>query len=67
MGSVGGETRRLVIGRREGGATRMVVRLTKKYIPGALALHPQEDGGEPKALDQLEVGTLVLWDAVSWE
>ena len=59
-----GDTR-LVVGRRDGRATRMVVRLTKKYIPGALALHPQENGDEPKALDQLEVGTLVLWDAVS--
>lgn len=53
-----GDTR-LVIGRRGEGATRMVLRLRKKYIPGALALHPQEDGGEPQALD--------LWDAVSWE
>lgn len=59
-----GDTR-LVVGCREGGATRMVVRLTKKYIPGALALYPRENGGEPQALDQLELGALVLWDAVS--
>lgn len=56
----------LAIGRREGGTTRMVVRLTKKYIPGALALYPCHDGGEPQALEALELGTLMLWDAVSW-
>jgi len=60
-----GDTR-LVVGRRDGRATRMVVRLTKKYIPGAFALHPGEGGGEPQALDHLKLGTLVLWDAVSW-
>ena len=58
---------RLVVGRREGRASRMVVRLTKKHVPGTMALHPQEDDGEPQALDQLQLGTLVLWDAVSWE
>ena len=58
---------RLVVGRRQGRASRMVVRLTKKHVPGTMALHPQEDDGEPQALDQLQLGALVLWDAVSWE
>lgn len=55
----------LIVGRREAGTPRVVVRLTKKHIPGALALHPGEGGGEPQALDQLELGDHVLWDAVS--
>lgn len=55
----------LMVGPKEGRATRMVVRLTKKHVPGALALHPREDGGERQALDQLDLGNLVLWDAVS--
>lgn len=55
----------LALGQGAGRVTRMVVKLTKKHIPGALALHPGEAGGELQALDQLEVGTLVLWDAVS--
>lgn len=55
----------LALGQRQGGTTRMVAKLTEKLIPGALALYPGEAGGEAQALGQLEVGILVLWDAVS--
>lgn len=56
----------LTIGRVTGGATRMVVRLTVKHVPGAFVLHPGEGGGQVQALEELELGALVLWDAVSW-
>ena len=56
---------RLVVGRRQGRASRMVVRLTKKHVPGAMALHPQEDNGEPQALDQLQLGTCLLYTSPS--
>ncbi|CAM9672667.1 unnamed protein product, partial [Ectocarpus sp. 6 AP-2014] len=55
----------LTIGRVTGGATRMVVRLTVKHVPGAFVLHPGEGGGQVQALDELELGALVLWDAIN--
>lgn len=57
----------LKVGLVTGGATRMVVRLTVKHVPGAFVLHPGEGGGEVQALEELDLGALVLWDAVSWD
>ena len=65
QGSTWGSTG-LTIGRVTGGATRMVIKLTARHIPGAFTLHPREDGGQVQALDELELGDLVLWNAVSW-
>ena len=45
----------------------MVIKLTARHIPGAFTLHPGKDGGQVQALDELELGALVLWDAVSWD
>lgn len=47
------------------GAGRMVLKLDKMFVPGALAIHPNENGGVPQALDDLRVGGIVLWEAVS--
>ncbi|CAN0445314.1 unnamed protein product, partial [Ascophyllum nodosum] len=55
----------LTIGRVTGGATRMVIKLTARHIPGAFTLHPGKDGGQVQALDELELGALVLWDAIN--
>ena len=55
---------RLAIGKRRC-SDRVVVELGTILVPGALANHVSEDGGQVESLEALGVKTLVLWDTVS--
>ena len=43
---------------------RVVVKLTRVFVPGALALYRSQDGHTEKSLDALGVDAEVLWDTV---
>ena len=54
----------LAIGKRPS-SDRVVVRLTDVRVPGALALHPSEDGTQALTLEAVGVQACVLWETVS--
>lgn len=54
----------LAIGKRRC-SDRVVVELGTILVPGALANHASEDGGQVKSLETLGVKALALWDTVS--